>query len=344
MKILFVTDAWRPQTNGVVTTLENTIRGVEALGHSTAVLDPSRFRTVGLPGYSEIRVAINPFSVGRHILDATPDAVHIATEGPLGFAARRFLKRHCIPFTTSLHTKFPEYVQARAGIPLSWGYAFLRRFHRPARATLVTTATQRDELSAWGLEHLTVWGRGVDTLAFRPELRDPAAAERSEPVLLYVGRLAVEKNVAAFLELDVPGHKRVVGDGPQRAALERQFPDAEFVGYQYGEALARHYADADVFVFPSRTDTFGLVMLEAMACGTPVAAFPVTGPRDVVRDGETGALDEDLGRAIKRALECDRDACRRFAEASSWKAVARTFMDAVTPWRVGPRDFVPALR
>ncbi|HSG88160.1 MAG TPA: glycosyltransferase family 1 protein [Pseudomonadales bacterium] len=341
MRILFVTDAWRPQTNGVVTTLEHTIRGVEAMGHRVEVLQPGRFRTLGLPGYGEIRLAIDPFSVGRQILDAAPDAVHIATEGPLGFAARRFLKRHCIPFTTSLHTKFPEYVQARTGLPLSWGYAFLRRFHRPARATLVTTATQRDELAAWGLEHLTVWGRGVDTAQFRPR---PRAARADGPVLLYVGRLAVEKNVEAFLATDVPGHKLVVGDGPQRQALEKRFPAAEFVGYQYGDALAEYYARGDVFVFPSRTDTFGLVMLEAMACGTPVAAYPVTGPRDVVVDGVTGALDADLGRAIERALTCRREDCRAFAEANSWTAVARTFMEAVTPWRLAPVDFLPAMR
>lgn len=341
MRILVVTDAWRPQTNGVVTTLEQTIRVIEQMGHVVQVLEPSRFRTLGLPGYGEIRVAVNPFAVGRLILEAAPDAVHIATEGPLGFAARRFLKRHCIPFTTSLHTKFPEYVQARTGLPLRLGYALLRRFHRPARSTLVTTATQRDELAAWGLEHLTVWGRGVDTDLFRPR---PKAARSGPPLLLYVGRLAVEKNIEAFLALDVPGHKRVVGDGPQRAALEARYPDAEFVGYQYGEDLAGQYAEADVFVFPSRTDTFGLVMLEAMACGTPVAAYPVTGPRDVVVDGVTGALHEDLGRAVEQALACDRTACRAHAEANSWHAVGRTFIEAVAPWRLWPVDFVPAMR
>jgi len=330
MRILIVTDAWRPQTNGVVTTLENTIRGVEALGHEVRVLHPGGFRTLPLPGYREIRVAVNPFAIGRRILDAAPDAVHVATEGPIGYAARRFLRRHGVAFTTSLHTRFPEYARARIGVPLAWGYAALRRFHRPAASTLVTTPSQRDELSARGLEHLVVWGRGVDTDQFRPR-REPSSTD--ERVLVHVGRLAVEKNLEAFLDLDVPGHKLVVGDGPARARLERRYPEAEFVGYRYGEELADYYARGDVFVFPSRTDTFGLVMLEAMACGTPVAAYPVPGPADVVINGVTGALDPDLGVAVERALACDRQACRRFAEANSWDAVSRRFLEDLAPWR-----------
>jgi glycosyltransferase involved in cell wall biosynthesis len=294
------------------------------------VLHPGGFRTLPLPGYREIRVAVNPFTIGRRILDAAPDAVHIATEGPLGFAARRFLRRHGVAFTTSLHTRFPEYARARIGVPLSWGYAALRRFHRPAASTLVTTPSQRDELSARGLENLVVWGRGVDTELFRPR---PEPVPANGRVLVHVGRLAVEKNLEAFLELDVPGHKLVVGDGPARARLERRHPEAEFVGYRYGAELAELYARGDVFVFPSRTDTFGLVMLEAMACGTPVAAYPVPGPADVVIDGVTGALDPDLGVAVERALACDRQACRRFAEASSWDAVSRRFLADLAPWR-----------
>lgn len=333
MRVLIVTDAWRPQTNGVVTTLEQTIAGIEALGHEAVVLEPSRFRTLPMPGYGEIRVSLPPLRVGRHIRELAPDAVHIATEGPLGFAARRWLKRRGLPFTTSLHTKFPEYVRARTRLPLSLGYAFLRRFHRPAASTLVTTETQRTELTAWGLEHLRVWGRGVDVEQFRPRPHTP----RPRPVLLYVGRLAVEKNLPAFLDLDHAGHKVVVGDGPQRAALERRHPDVEFLGYRYGDDLAAVYADADVFVFPSRTDTFGLVMLEAMACGTPVAAYPVTGPRDVVADGVTGALDEDLGRAVERALACDRGACRGHAEANDWRVVARRFVDDLVPFSAEAR-------
>lgn len=328
MTLLIVTDAWHPQTNGVVTTLEQVIAGVRDLGHRVEVLEASSFRTMGLPGYREIRVAINPFSVGRRIRELAPSSVHIATEGPLGLAARRFLVKHGLPFTTSLHTKFPEYMRARVGLPLRLGYRFLRWFHRPAGSTLVTTARQRAELEAWGLEHLQVWGRGVDTRHFHPR---PRLRGFDGPLLLYVGRVAVEKNLEAFLELDGPGQKVVVGDGPQRAALERRFPDVMFAGYCYGDELAEWYARADVFVFPSRTDTFGLVMLEAMACGTPVAGYPVTGPVDLVTEGVNGALDDDLGLAIERALQCDREACRAFAEQQSWDSVVQRFLDDLLP-------------
>ncbi|TVS16377.1 MAG: glycosyltransferase family 1 protein [Gammaproteobacteria bacterium] len=339
MTILIVTDAWRPQTNGVVTTLEQVVAGVRERGTDVEVLEPGRFTTLGLPGYREIRVAINPFSVGRRIRALEPSAVHIATEGPLGLAARRYLARHDLPFTTSLHTKFPEYMRARVGLPLRWGYAFLRWFHQPAYSTLVTTERQREELAAWRLEHLRVWGRGVDTEAFFPRAR---VEGYDGPLLLYVGRVAVEKNLEAFLELDCAGRKVVVGDGPLRRSLERRYPDTEFVGYSYGEALADWYARADVFVFPSRTDTFGLVMLEAMACGTPVAAFPVTGPLGLVTEGLTGALDDDLAAAIERALECDRSACRSFAESQNWDAVVDRFLEDLETI-VWPRADLPPL-
>lgn len=328
MTILIVTDAWHPQTNGVVTTLEQVVRGARELGHRVEVLDSRSFRTMGLPGYREIRIAINPFSVGRRIRELAPSSVHIATEGPLGLAARRYLVKQGQPFTTSLHTKFPEYMRARIGLPLRLGYRFLRWFHRPAVSTLVTTSRQQAELEAWGLEHLRVWGRGVDTRLFRPR---PRLYGFDEPLLLYVGRVAVEKNLQAFLELDRPGRKVVVGDGPLRASLERRFPDVTFTGYCYGEDLAEWYAQADVFVFPSRTDTFGLVMLEAMACGTPVAAYPVTGPVDLVTEGLNGALDEDLGSAIERALACERVACRHFAEAQGWDKVVQRFLEDLQP-------------
>lgn len=324
MTILIVTDAWHPQTNGVVTTLEQVITGARSLGHRVEVLEAGSFRTMGLPGYREIRVAINPFSVGRRIRELAPSSVHIATEGPLGLAARRFLTKRGMPFTTSLHTKFPEYMHARIGLPLRFGYRFLRWFHRAAGSTLVTTNRQKEELEAWGLDRLRVWGRGVDTRLFRPR---PRPHGFDGPLLLYVGRVAVEKNLEAFLEYDGPGRKVVVGDGPQRAALERRFPDVTFTGYCFGEDLAEWYAKADVFVFPSRTDTFGLVMLEAMACGTPVAGYPVTGPVDLVTEGVNGALDDDLSRAIERALSCDRVACRRFAEQQGWDSVVQRFLD-----------------
>jgi len=328
MKILIVTDAWRPQTNGVVTTLENLVARLEHLEHDVEVIEPGRFRTLPLPGYREIGVAIDPWRVGGMIAASRPDAIQVATEGPLGIAARHWLARIGVAFTTSVHTKFPEYVRARTGLPLRLGYAFMRWFHGPAANTLVTTESHRVELTGWGLRHLVVWGRGVDTERFR--LRR-GAGKRAEPVLLYVGRVSVEKNLHAFLELATPGRKVVVGDGPARRALDRAYPRVEFLGYRHGSALTDCYADADVLVFPSRTDTFGLVLLEAMACGTPVAAYPVTGPLDVVEDGVNGALDEDLACATDRALACSRSACRASALQHDWSAVARRFLDALVP-------------
>jgi len=333
LRLSIVTDAWRPQTNGVVTTLHSVIEALERMGHSVAVVEPSAFRTVGLPSYREIRVAVNPWRVGAAIDAHAPDAVHIATEGPLGWAARAHLLRRGRPFTTSLHTKFPEYLRARCALPVSVGYAVLRAFHRAAARTLVTTAGHRDELAAKGFANLVVWGRGVDTVRFRPSFDRRVGRAHAEPRLLYVGRVAVEKNLEAFLALDCAGRKVVVGDGPARAALADRYPSVEWLGYRHGNELSAAYAAADVLVFPSRTDTFGLVMLEAMACGTPVAAFPVTGPIDVVEEGVNGALDVDLGRAIERALAVDRARCRAFAERHGWDAIAMRLIDAQPPAR-----------
>ncbi len=318
MKLLLITDAWEPQTNGVVTTLKQVSSHLERRGMAVSILHPGQFRTVGLPGYPEIRLAVDVWRIGRLIRNERPDSIHVATEGPLGIAARRFLARRAIPFSTSLHTKFPEYIAARTGLPPSIGYAFLRWFHRPSSATLVTTTSHKRELEAWGLKHLVVWGRGVDTEQFAPH----RPTVRTRPRLLYVGRVAIEKNLEAFLRLTCDATKVIVGDGPARSELQARYPNAEWAGYRYGAELAAYYANADAFVFPSRTDTFGLVMLEAMACGTPVAAYPVTGPVDVVIDGVNGALDEDLGTAIRRALTVDRGGCRRFASAHGWGAIA----------------------
>ena len=336
MKLLLVTDAWEPQTNGVVRTLSNVIGGLRARGAEVTVIEPGAFRTAPCPGYPEIRLVGDPWRIGGIVERSEPDTIHIATEGPLGLAARTCLVRRGLAFTTSLHTKFPEYVSERLPLPLNWGYAYLRWFHRPSACTLVTTESHRRELAARGLEGMVVWGRGVDTDLFRPMPRAP----RTRPRLLYVGRVAVEKNLEAFLELDVEGEKIVVGDGPQRAELERRYPSARWLGYRRGAALARCYADADVFVFPSRTDTFGLVMLEAMACGTPVAAYPVTGPIDVVTP-ETGALDESLSAAVARALEVDRGACRTHALRCGWRDIADILYEhlvpAGSPGRAGTR-------
>ena len=325
MKILLVTDAWAPQTNGVVTTYTHVIENLTAAGHDVVVIEPRQFPTSPLPGYAEIRIAATPWRVGAMIDETRADAIHIATEGPLGLAARRHLTRRGTAFTTALHTKFPEYVNARLGLPLAVGYRFMGWFHGAATRTLVTTPSHKEELEAWGLDHLTVWGRGVDTRRFRPGTRPPRRRHR----LLYVGRVAVEKNIEGFLELPVDAHKVIVGDGPSRDAYQRRYPDVEWAGYRFGEQLVSSYADADVFVFPSRTDTFGLVMLEAMACGTPVAAFPVTGPKDVILEGTNGALDEDLGKAIHRALQVPRESCRAFALANDWGVVAQRFVSAL---------------
>ena len=338
MKLLLVTDAWEPQTNGVVTTLKQVVARLARLGIESTVIHPGLFRTLPIPSYPEIRIAIDPWRVGSMITTERPDAIHIATEGPLGLAARRHVVRRGVAFSTSLHTKFPEYVAARTRLPVSIGYAFLRWFHRPSTATLVTTNSHRAELQSHGMRRLVVWGRGVDTDQFAPRRRRPRGRAR----LLYVGRIAVEKNLEAFLDLECDAEKVVVGDGPARTDLEARYPNVEWAGYRYGTELADYYASADVFVFPSRTDTFGLVMLEAMACGTPVAAFPVTGPIDVVVDGVNGALDGDLGRAVRRALTVDRAQCRRFALAHGWDAVTRRLaenlrlIDWNRPTIVGP--------
>ena len=331
MKILIVSDAWSPQTNGVVTTLQNVVAELRGLGHAVDVVHPGLFPTLPLPGYAEIRIAGAPWGLQAMIDESAPNALHIATEGPLGFAARRCAIRRGRPFTTSLHTKFPEYVRDRTGLPPAVGYRFLRWFHRPSECVLVTTRHHRAELESWGLTNLVVWGRGVDTRRFRPLPRTP----RSRPRLLYVGRVAAEKNLEAFLSLPTDAEKTVVGDGPSRVGLQRLYPHARWLGYRFGDELVRQYAEADALVFPSRTDTFGLVMLEAIACGTPVAAYPVTGPIDVVEQGVTGALDADLGRAVERALSLPRQGCRERALEQDWRSVALRLIAHLHPadWR-----------
>jgi glycosyltransferase involved in cell wall biosynthesis len=332
LRILLVTDAWAPQINGVVVTLVNTVKWLERWGHEVEVLSPEGFRTIPMPTYPEIPLAVMPWrEVARRIARFDPDAVHIATEGPLGAAARRYCLKHGLAFTTAYHTCFPEYVKARFGVPLAWTYAWLRRFHSPSSAILVATPAIRELLEARGFGNVTDWSRGVDTAIFHP------AAERfadlPRPVFLFVGRVAVEKNIAAFLSLDLPGTKLVVGDGPQRKELERRFPEAVFAGAHTGSELASYYQRADVFVFPSRTDTFGLVLVEAMACGTPVAAFPVRGPIDVVTDPAAGVLDNDLHAAALAALTLEREKVRRCGERFSWEHSSRQFLASLVPAR-----------
>ncbi|WP_376096082.1 glycosyltransferase family 4 protein [Roseomonas sp. CCTCC AB2023176] len=329
-----MSDAWHPQVNGVVRTMDRVVTELRAGGDTVEVIGPDRFLNIPAPSYPEIRLAVLPRRRLTAIADAfKPDAVHIATEGPLGWAARGLCRRRGWRFTTSYHTKFPEYVHARIRAPVSWSWSVLRRFHGASRAVLVATPSLARELHARGIHHTLPWTRGVDLERFRLEPRELFEG-LPRPVFLYAGRVAVEKNIEAFLSLDLPGSKVVVGEGPARAGLMARFPDAHFTGYRDNGVLAASYAGADVFVFPSRTDTFGLVLLESLASGTPVAAFPVTGPLDVIGDAPVGALSEDLRDACLKALGADRAACRAHAERFSWATCAAQFRAALAPVRM----------
>lgn len=335
MRIAIVTDAWEPQVNGVVRTLQSVRRVLEAQGHSVLIVSPDKFYSLPCPTYPEIRLAVTRVAtVGAMLAEFQADAIHLATEGPLCVAARRWCLRRRVPFTTAYHTQFPDYVSARSGIPAEWVWRYIRWFHWPAQAILASTPTIRQTLVDHGLKQVRHWGRGVDLDNFQPEGPvHPVLADLPRPIQLYVGRVAIEKNLEAFLKTDRPGTKVVVGDGPARAALEAAYPAARFMGPRFGEELAQFYRGADVFVFPSRTDTFGLVMIEALACGTPVAAYPVMGPVDVVTP-ETGTLDEDLGRAIDGALTRDRRDCAAYGRTFTWEASATQFLAALVPIEV----------
>lgn len=324
MRVLIATDAWRPQVNGVVRTYEHLAGAAAAIGDEAVFLTPNDYRTVPCPTYPEIRLALPDMALTRRRIDELrPDAIHIATEGPVGWMVRAVCLQRRLAFTTSFHTRFPEYLRARFGLPLSWTYWFQRHFHNAAAGTMVATASLATELRARGFRRVQGWTRGVDTELFRPR---PVRLFGTDPVFLYVGRVALEKNIEAFLALDLPGRKVVVGDGPQLAVLKSRFPETHFAGVHSGETLAECYASADVFVFPSRTDTFGIVLLEAMASGLPVAAFPVTGPSDVIQSGLTGVLDEDLRDAAVGALAIDRDVVREQALGFSWSTTYEQFV------------------
>ncbi|RMB12481.1 glycosyltransferase family 4 protein [Eilatimonas milleporae] len=340
MRICIVTDAWHPQVNGVVRTLD-TLRGeLKRSGHKVLVLSPKMFRTLPCPTYPEIRLSVNtPFRLSAILRRWQPDAIHIATEGPLGWAARRYCRKNGLAFTTAYHTAFPEYIAARSRLPARWFYPIFRRFHAASEGVLVATPTVRDQLSDKGFERIVPWTRGVDTRLFHP--RPDARFDLTGPIQLYVGRVAVEKNIEDFLKARVPGTKVVVGDGPALSSLRQKYPDVRFLGALFGEDLAQAYAAADVFVFPSKTDTFGLVMIEALACGTPVAAYPVQGPLDVLGPDGTGpfanwskpvaALNDDLDTAIRQALTLDRGDCAAFAQNYSWNTVTEQFVTALRP-------------
>jgi 1,2-diacylglycerol 3-alpha-glucosyltransferase/glucuronosyltransferase len=333
VRIALISDAWAPQVNGVVRTLSTLVRYLEGAGHVLAPVTPDAFRTLPCPTYPEIRLAIRPrHHIATLIDDFAPEAIHIATEGPLGMAARALCIARGLPFTTAFHTRFPEYVAARFRVPTGWSYAWLRRFHAPSRGVMVATPTLREELRGRGFQHLKDWGRGVDEKLFMPSRRDERLG-LPRPVFLFVGRVAVEKNLPAFLDLDLPGSKLVVGEGPLLAAFRRRYPEVHFVGKHEGEALARLYASSDVFVFPSLTDTYGLVLLEALASGLPVAAYPVTGPCDVIDDAGAGVLGPDLKAAALAALEIPRERCRAFALTHSWSESAAQFLGNLAPFR-----------
>ncbi|SLN32109.1 glycosyltransferase family 4 protein [Oceanibacterium hippocampi] len=330
MRLVLVTDAWHPQVNGVVRTLQAIGDELVAMGHDVVRITPSDFRTLPCPTYPEIRLSLTGRrGVGRRIAAADPDFIHIATEGPLGIAARRYCVGEGLHFTTGFHTRFPEYLRARAPIPLAWSYAFLRWFHGPSSNVMVPTESVRQVLVAQGFDNLRIVSRGVDTELYR--LAPADAFDLPRPIAINVGRVAVEKNIQAFLDMPFAGSKVVVGDGPMLGHFRRRYPDVIFTGAKFGAELARHYASADVFVFPSRTDTFGLVLLEALAAGTPVAAYPVSGPKDVIGKAAIGCLDDDLAQATRRALQIPREDCRRFALGFSWRAVAESFLDILAP-------------
>ena len=331
-RILIATDAWHPQVNGVVRTLDATTRTLRDFGHAVEVVEPSAYPTAAVPFYPEIRLAAaRPDRLTDRVKRFRPDHVHIATEGPLGLLVRRICRVAGWRFTTSYHTRFPEYLRTLARVPEPVGYAALRRFHDPAAAMMVATPSLEKELKARGFRPpIRRWSRGVDLTLFKPRPREESAWPR--PVLLYVGRVSAEKGIDDFLRLDGPGTKVVVGDGPARAGLERRYPGAKFLGYLKGEALAECYANADVFVFPSRTDTFGVVLIEALACGLPAAAYPVTGPIDIITDDRCGALDENLGTAVERALRFgDRAACAEVGRTYTWDNCTRQFLANLVP-------------
>ncbi len=325
MKILVVSDAWHPQTNGVVNTISCTTACLEELGHQVIMLTPDKFKTVPCPTYPEIRLSVFPKKKVQTFLNAHEfDAIHIATEGPLGIAARNYAMKNKLKFTTAFHTKFPDYIKARIGLPISISYYFLRWFHQQSGAVLTPTNSIIEELNDYKVGNPVYWPRGVETEFFRPL---PNRKPNKEPVYLFVGRIAIEKNIEAFLSLELIGKKIVVGDGPLLSKLQSSYPQTTFLGKKNKKELPEIYNQADVFVFPSRTDTFGLVLLEAMACGVPVAAFPCAGPIDVIGDSRAGCLSENLSEAVVGALKIPRNIARAHALKYSWLEATRLFLE-----------------
>jgi glycosyltransferase involved in cell wall biosynthesis len=330
MRITVATDAWQPQVNGVVRTLGHTAKHLKELGHEVQVITPQGFTTFPCPTYPSIQLAAFPKrGVQRILHEFRPQAIHVATEGPIGHAASAWCRRLRLPFTTSYHTQFPEYIRARVPLPISWSYAYLRRYHSRAIRTMVATQSMRARLEERGFRNLVIWARGVDSTLFHPGPKSFLSAPR--PISMYMGRVAVEKNLEVFLNLDLPGSKYVVGDGPDLERFRSRYPDVKFIGQKSGPDLTAYLAASDVFVFPSLTDTFGLVLLEAMACGVPVAAFPVTGPIDVVQQGKTGILHQNLRQAVLDALHLDPADCIAYAKQHSWRSWTERFVSLLEP-------------
>lgn len=340
MRILIVTDAWSPQINGVVNTLKRTVSELEGMGHEIVVINPSQFKTFPCPTYPEIQLSRNSRTKIMEVMTTfEPDAVHIATEGTLGWTARAICWDWKVPFTTSYHTQFPEYIAARFPVPLWAGYAIIRSFHKHSGRVMVTTPTMKARLEKRGFKNLGLWSRGVDIDQFKPNM-DPVYNDLPRPIFLNVGRVAVEKNIQAFLDLDLPGSKVVVGGGPQLDELREKYPHILFTGPKKGDDLARHFADADVFVFPSLTDTFGLVILEAMAAGLPVAAYPAPGPIDIIPGTNAGVIDDDLRAACLACLDIDATIPRAFAETRTWRKSTEAFFENLTPLPAPDKDHI----
>jgi glycosyltransferase involved in cell wall biosynthesis len=333
LKIALISDAWMPQINGVVTTLTNTIKALERLGHDVKLFTPDLFKNYPCPGYPDVRLAFLCGPTLRPLIKAfKPDALHLVTEGPVGYAARRYCQAFGYRYTSSYLSQYPDYLNLRIGFPKLISAAYLRWFHSDSANIMVTTPTLEQELRGKGYQNLVRWSRGVDTDLFKPWPKDFINDPR--PIFLYTGRVAIEKNIEAFLKLDLPGTKYIVGDGPHKEILAIKYPDARFVGYQQGENLARFMAAADVFVFPSLTDTFGVVLLEALACGVPVAAFPVQGPIDVITDSRVGILSDDLHHAAMTALSLNPTDCQRYAMQYTWETCSQQFVENLIPMQL----------
>lgn len=331
LRIAIVSDAYYPHISGVARSIEATKHELEKRGHEVLVIAPRDYRfKIPMPKYNEIKLVVAPYRKLKKKLDAfQPDSIHISVEGPLGMAARKYAKKRKMHYTTAYHTRFPEYAKIYAGIPLSFTYAYARHFHDSAAKVMVAAESLKKDLEEWGFKNLVLWPRGVDTELFTPD--DPLDLPGKRPIFMYMGRIAAEKNLDAFLKLDLPGTKYVVGDGPDRKRLGKKYPDAVFVGYKFGKELAQHLAAADVFVFPSLTDTLGLVMLEANACGTPIATFPSQASSAVVKQGVNGIVSEDLKEACMKALNLSREACRKHALEFGWEKPADLFLENLVP-------------